>query len=355
MLYKQTPLEPPQPTTTDRWCCAFHARKWASSFTTAFPRKAWRVRQLLAELAGHTTYGDAELELPKACLGIRSFELQKGDQDQLEHFKRDREVLIHRCGIRPDAANLFLHYCPVGSVRPRLPTGWGEGGRFDETMCYYAEGEEPSQNLGSILEHQLEEARGLLIAEISNTRRLEAFLPPNMYPRFFQFLGWEFTPDLEANDPTEGQEVSIRLGWIEDFELGQVACYNLPTWIPPYWQRDELFRSMAAWVSDNCNTPALIMGNRPTQLIAGSKVYTCVGYFVVEGLILPCIVPDKPTCLSDLLVAARFFNPSTSVELLDRHKEVFNRFWSLLKDSGEPTVPSKARYVMLPNSWAVPA
>jgi hypothetical protein len=348
-----TAKQPPQPT---RWCCYKHLKQWVEDFKATFPRKAHLANSASASMCGARSFDALTQHLPPRCPTVRP----AGNDvlfahGRLQHFESDRRVLIDQYRIKPDAADLFLYYCPVGS-KSRCHKRTGVYG-LDERFCYYADDEQPSPATSATLRAQYQAALGCTVSSMFRTGRLSEYLPPRMYRMLLDGLQWKFRPDL--GDEDWGNTLPLtRYGWLEDPELGDVECFGVSTIIPPNFGRDELTSMVSSYFLATArldSNPILVLNNRPTQYIKSGRTFTSIGMLFTGGVIAPCFVPVGPVKFTDVLVDCVGFQADLSPNLADDESTFFNIYWAMLAATLPQAQIGVVRYVQRPDGWVVPA
>ncbi|NVL48708.1 hypothetical protein F2S72_01705 [Pseudomonas syringae pv. actinidiae] len=270
-------------------------------------------------------------------------------------FKEDRLILVREFGILPDAADLFLTACPVGCGQCAFNTTQPEP--FDSKLSYYLDDQRPSDQLPAIVEQHHQEAVGQLLSEVDSTNRLGAYLHPLMLTDLFLFLRWDVTFDKEGRDNL-GPAPVTRVGWAADSELGRIEIFSMRFTAPPVWVRDEVFWSVLMDLRRTRNLgdkPAVLLNNRPMQLVRDGYTYTSIGWLVIESKVMPLLVSHHGYSLSTLLIELVTFHPVGSSTLEDANNVALSVFWGLLRSTSNPPLPESPTFRSLPNGWMVPA
>lgn len=341
-----------------RWTCRRDLDKWIAAFRYYFPRKAHLAERVCARLSRVENIDKLRDMLP--ALAVRDPSTERDDKyfanRRLLMFAEDRLTLIQEFRILPDAADLFLTACPVGCSDCYI-----EGVRdsyYDQSLCYYADNQVPSTSIKALIDHQYKLAKGQTLEGALPTGRIGEYLPPRMIRSLFDFLRWDFRPDFEGRDQIDAGVYVTRIGWVDDNELGSVECFAMPITACPVWSRDEVFwltLKQLLTTRDLNILPALILNNRPQQLVKGSRVFTSYGYILMRSKVVPLYVTGSGLSLADTVVEGITFNAETSDSLLDLEHAALSTFWGELKLTSKHEVPDQPSFRAMPDNWMLPA
>ena len=341
-----------------RWTCRLDLNKWIAAFRYYFPRKAHLAERVCARLSRVEHIDNLRGMLP--ALAARDTSTERDDKyfanRRLLMFAEDRLTLIQEFRILPDAADLFLTACPVGCSDCYI-----EGvmdSYYDQSLCYYADNQVPSRSIKALIDHQYTLAKGQTLQGALLTGRIGEYIPPRMIQSLFDFLRWDFRPDFEGQDQVHAGAYVIRIGWLDDNELGSVECFAMPITAYPVWSRDEVFWSTLMQLLNTRDLnmrPVLVLNNRPQQLVKGSRVFTSYGYIVMRSKVVPLYATGSGLSLADTVVEATTFNAKTSDSLLDLEHAALRNFWSGLKLTSKHEVPDHPSFRAMPDNWMLPA
>lgn len=339
-----------------RWRSRRDLSQWVQAFGTYFPRKAHLAERIAARLAGAATYEALSGSLPHNALPDVRVEMEDAvfAQRRMVRFTEDRLILIREYRILPDAADLFLSLCPVGS-RECMFDGEKKA-YFDAELCYYRDDQEPSAQIEAVLEEQRQQALGQRLETVDSTKRLGHYPHPVVIFNLFNFLGWNYRPDLSGCQKIDPHASVARVGWITDADLGSVECFALRFTAHPAWGRDEVFWNVLAELKRTRNLdsrPVLILNNLPQQLVKDGSTFTSVGWVVMEAKIVPWFVTHKRVALADTLVELMTFDSATSINCADAENIALSVFWGLLRETAALPLPEYPRYKSLPDNWMI--
>lgn len=340
----------------ERWRSRRDLSQWVQAFSTYFPKKAHFAERVAASLAGASTYEALWRSLPHSALPDLRVEMEDAvyARRRMLRFREDRLILILEYRILPDAADLFLSLCPVGS-RECMFDGEKKA-YFDPKLCYYLDDQEPSSHIEAVLEEQRRHALGQRLETVDSTKRLGHYPHPAVIFNLFHFLGWNYRPDLSGCPKIDPHASMARVGWIADADLGSVECFALRFTAHPAWGRDEVFWNVLAELKQTRNldsSPVLILNNLPQQLVTGDSTYTSVGWIVMEAKIVPWFVTHKRAPLADALVDLMTFDSVNSTNLADVENVALGVFWSLLRETAQTPLPARPRFKSMPDNWMI--
>lgn len=341
---------------TSRWRSIRDLLLWQAAFTAYFPRKGHLSDSVASRLESAHNIGELHQRIGMAVApaALTDAEDRLYAQRRMQRFKEDRLVLIHDFRILPDAANQFLTQHPVGSSRPvRIDKRWH---LVNETKCFYEEHSRPGQSIDAIVDSQYEEALAQQWIRISDSGRLNGYLPGQVIAGLSKSLGFEFTPDHDGNDALPASVPATRAGWIRDSELGEVECVALGFTGHPDWCRDEVFYSvlMALRRSRDVNDrPIVLWNNRAHQLVHRGKVYTSFGWIVIGRNVIPFLTGRRGLSFADVLVETVTFNRDDSYLLIDNCSELFRSHWGAVHQQWGDQVPESPVLLAMPDDWMV--
>lgn len=334
-----------------RVCCRFHFQEWVAAFSATFPRRAFKAESLALQLAGES---DALTDVPLMCDGNADDRDPYHQKRSLPYFAGDRQALA-KAGIRLAAADVFLNAHPFGcasDAHPQpMPIAHG-------LLPYYDADEPLPDNFNDHLSFLEEHARGALMDELLELGRLDqGFIPMACFRVFFKHMGWDFAPS-STDDGIPEVAPLIRLGTIQDPELGDLQCFHVPTYFYPTPERDQLAVSVAELVANllaPLGSDGIIFFNRPLALVSGNNSFTAIGAMLTGSRLAFLFVPaGRHAPLSELFVLNSVFTPNGTPELADPDRELFNRYWSLL-NLLEPERKLHVRVSRLGDGWVIPA
>jgi len=346
-----------EPALDPRWRSRRDVARWVRAFGTYFPRKAHLAERVAARLAGANAYDDLAQHLPHEAQPDKRVEVTDSvfAKRRMVKFKEDRLILVREFRILPDAADLFLTLCPVGCHQCFFD-GEKKDAYFDPELSLYKDDQVPSPILDSILEDQRQQALGQRLATVDSTARLGEFAQPALIYNLFNFLAWNFSPDLNGCELIDPYTPMARAGWINDAELGRIECFALRFTAHPAWARDEVFWKVLAELKMTRNlseSPVLILNNRPQQLVKHGRTYTAAGWIVMASKVIPWFITHKRTALSETLVELVTFDPASSDAVADEGNVALSVFWKLLVDTEAPQLPPHPQFRAMPDNWMV--
>jgi len=351
-----TTQSPEQKIAESRWLSRRDLSQWIKAFSTYFPRRTHIAERVATRLSGATSYETLIESMPDDASPDMQIEMHDAvfAKRRMVRFKEDRLILVLEFRILPDAADLFLWLCPVGS-RDCMYDGV-RSALFDASLCYYQDDQAPSEQIEAIVEEQRQLALGQRLATVDSTQRLGYYPHPEVIFNLFHFLGWNYNPDLHGCEKIDPHVSVARVGWITDAELGSVECFALRFTAYPVWGRDEIFWSVLAELKRTRNLtkrPVLILNNRPQQLVRDGHSYTAVGWVVMDAKVVPWFVSHKRRMLSDTLVDLITFDPATASTLADDGNIALSVFWELLRNTAITALPHYPRFKSMPDNWMI--
>ncbi|MFL1449089.1 hypothetical protein ACI77O_11910 [Pseudomonas tritici] len=338
-----------------RWNSFSDLQEWMSAFATFFPRKAHLVSAVAARLCNYASYDELSSNMQYS-----SHRLSDDGEDDLfaagrmMGFREDRLTLIGEFRILPDAADYFLTACPVGASRLYSIERQSQ---LDESLCYYQDDQNPSDSVNAIVGQQLQSALGQNVHHAASQDRIGEFHHPEVIISMCHYLGLDFTIDCAGRDGLDDTVPAMRIGWINDKELGSIECISLNFTVNPNWGRDELFRMVCALLKGTSNRKdktLLLLNKHPQQLVKTGNTFTSIGHIMFENSIEPLFISPHRLSLADLLIEVATFDPSTSLGLVDAESKALNVYWHLLSKHDEERLPTCPMFKAMPDNWMLP-
>lgn len=317
-----------------RWACVRDLELWVKAFRLHFTRKAHLAELAAARLCGYDDFQDllnatSALSRENNGFNIHSLMDDLFAEGRLVSFSEDRMILVREFRILPDAADLFLTYCPVGCSDCYVTSGEV----FDQSLCYYADDKSPSATVAEMIEDHRQTALGQALSTAASTQRFGQFHHPDLIKNLLGFLKFEFIPDTEGDDGLIPNAPLVRAGWIKDSELGNVECFSLPFTVMNAWCRDEVFSAVISQLQnsrDMDEAPIVLLNKLPQQLVVGTNTYTSLGWVLMGGRKYPFFLNTRGLQLADLLVEYVTFDAGRSEILADDESHILGIYWHLL-------------------------
>tara|TARA_R110002124_G_scaffold128157_22_gene288766 strand:+ start:7917 stop:9059 length:1143 start_codon:yes stop_codon:yes gene_type:complete len=334
-----------------RLCCLRHARVWVDAFEEFFPKYDGIGDKVLVALneGQPLAINDIDCSNPGELLDP-IFSVAR-----LFYFEQDRMSLVSRLGISPQAANVFLTFCPVGAA-PHMPKiSLLNGNLVSEDELYL--NEEPDFDVVSDqITDQFSDARSLANTDSCFLARLRSYMPAEVRVRLFKKLGWDYIPHvLIVDDVFSAADLSSNFeGEINDPDIGRIRVESLPYFVHPMHERDVYFQALLTRAMEMQCGPILFLNSWPTQFRYSEQLHTVIGYFFIDNALTPCFAPSTACSVADMLVAGALFDVSSSKIVCDQNNSFFESIWAWKKKASKEPEGYPVPYMGLGNGWLIP-